>query len=93
MGLVGPDQNLGIAWKAIIGTFAIRRTAGLATALLLVIMFAVGVDQAVADPAGNNGTVKVDGVEFESHPNNEPHVGCVFRVDFYGYDEGDLTRM
>ena len=21
---------------------------------------------------------------------NEPHVGCVFQVDFYGYDEGDL---
>ena len=23
-------------------------------------------------------------------PNNEPHVGCDFQVDFYGYDEGDL---
>ena len=20
----------------------------------------------------------------------EPHVGCVFQVDFYGYDKGDL---
>ena len=28
---------------------------------------------------------------FDDHPNNEPHVGCVFQVDFYGYDEGDLT--
>lgn len=39
-------------------------------------------------PAGNNGTVKIDGVDFDSHPNNEPHVGCVFQVDFYGFDEG-----
>ena len=43
-----------------------------------------------ADPPGNNGTVKIDGVEFDSHPDNEPHVGCVFQVDFYGFDQGDL---
>jgi hypothetical protein len=42
------------------------------------------------NPPGNNGTVKIDGVAFDSHPDNEPHVGCVFEVDFYGYDEGDL---
>ncbi|HET7630317.1 MAG TPA: hypothetical protein VFK03_02995, partial [Candidatus Saccharimonadales bacterium] len=41
------------------------------------------------DPAGNNGTIKVDDVTFDDHPNNEPHVGCSFQVDFYGYDEGD----
>ncbi|HEY3141286.1 MAG TPA: hypothetical protein VGJ86_09155 [Acidimicrobiales bacterium] len=42
------------------------------------------------DPPGNNGTVKIDGVDFDDHPDNEPHVGCIFQVDFYGYDEGDL---
>jgi LPXTG-motif cell wall-anchored protein len=46
--------------------------------------------QASADPPGNNGTVKIDGVEFDSHPDNEPHVGCTFQVDWYGFDEGDL---
>jgi hypothetical protein len=45
---------------------------------------------ALADPPGNNGTVKIDGVDFDTHPNNEPHVGCIFQLDFYGYDEGDL---
>ena len=45
---------------------------------------------ALADPPGNNGTVKIDGVEFDTHPDNQPHVGCIFQVDFYGYDEGDL---
>jgi hypothetical protein len=43
------------------------------------------------DPAGNNGTVKADEVPFDDHPNNEPHVGCVFQIDLYGYDEGDLN--
>jgi LPXTG-motif cell wall-anchored protein len=43
------------------------------------------------NPPGNNGTVKIDGEEFDVHPDNEPHVGCVFQVDFYGFDEGDLN--
>jgi hypothetical protein len=43
------------------------------------------------DPAGNNGTVKIDRLPLDAHPGNEPHVGCSFGVDFYGYDKGDLT--
>ncbi|HXF73483.1 MAG TPA: hypothetical protein VNO79_12860 [Actinomycetota bacterium] len=43
-----------------------------------------------AAPPGNNGTVKVDGVAFDDHPDDEPHVGCTFQIDFYGYDQGDL---
>ncbi|MGH2550245.1 MAG: hypothetical protein ACRDHN_12695, partial [Thermomicrobiales bacterium] len=43
-----------------------------------------------ANPKGNNGTVKVDGGDFDNSPDNEPHVGCVFQIDFYGFDEGDL---
>ncbi|HEX2562818.1 MAG TPA: hypothetical protein VHK25_02825 [Acidimicrobiales bacterium] len=46
--------------------------------------------QASADPPGNNGTVKIDGEEFDTHPDNEPHVGCVFQVDWYGFDKGDF---
>jgi hypothetical protein len=40
--------------------------------------------------SANNGTVKVDGTPFDDLPNNEPHVGCVFQIDFYGYDAGQL---
>ena len=39
-------------------------------------------------PGGNNGTVKVDGLPFENHPGNEPHVGCQFGIDAYGYEAG-----
>jgi len=42
------------------------------------------------NPPGNNGTIKIDDIPFDDHPNNEPHVGCTFQVDFYGFDEGDL---
>jgi len=42
------------------------------------------------DPPGNNGTVKIDGRPFDRHPDNQPHVGCNFQVDFYGFDEGAL---
>jgi hypothetical protein len=33
-------------------------------------------------PPGNNGTVKIDGQPFDNHPDNQPHVGCDFEVDF-----------
>jgi hypothetical protein len=41
-----------------------------------------------ADPQGNNGTVKVAGRNVDTTPDNEPHPGCVFNVEFYGFDEG-----
>ena len=49
-----------------------------------------GLASAGPNPPGNNGTVKLDNTPFDDAPNNQPHVGCSFQVDFYGYDEGDL---
>jgi len=46
-----------------------------------------------ANPPGNNGTIKIDDPPFDPDPDNEPHVGCVFQVDFYGYDKGDLDAQ
>ena len=41
------------------------------------------------DPAGNNGTVKIAPLgEMDSIPNNTPHPGCTFQIEWYGYDEG-----
>jgi hypothetical protein len=45
---------------------------------------------AASNPPGNNGTIKIDQQPFDDAPNNEPHVGCTFQVDFYGFDQGDL---
>jgi hypothetical protein len=41
------------------------------------------------DRPGNQGTIKIDALDFDTHPNNEPHVGCMFQVDFYNYGMGD----
>jgi hypothetical protein len=49
-----------------------------------------GLATAAPNPPGNNGTIKIDDVPFDDAPDNEPHVGCTFQVDFYGYDQGDL---
>ena len=46
------------------------------------------------DPAGNNGTFKVDGPAYDSGMDNEPHVSCEFRLLFFGFDDGqtgDIT--
>jgi hypothetical protein len=41
------------------------------------------------DPAGNNGTVKIAELgELDGIPNNTPHPGCTFQVEWYGFDQG-----
>ena len=41
------------------------------------------------DPAGNNGTVKIASLgELDGIPDNTPHPGCTFQVEWYGFDEG-----
>jgi hypothetical protein len=63
-----------------------------ATAIALIggALLLPGLASAAPNPPGNNGTVKLDARPFDAAPDNEPHVGCTFQVDFYGYDEGDL---
>lgn len=39
---------------------------------------------------GGSGIVKLDRRPFDQAPNNEPHVGCTFQIDFYNYPEGGL---
>jgi hypothetical protein len=69
-----------------------RRLLGPVMVMCLAAMLTLltGLAWAGPNPPGNNGTIKIDDTPFDDHPNNEPHVGCVFQVDFYGYDEGDL---
>lgn len=58
-------------------------------ALLALAALSVGSGISIAaNPPGNNGTVKVDGVIFDNAPDNQPHVGCIFQIDFYGFDQG-----
>ena len=41
------------------------------------------------NPPGNNGTVKIAGPsDAVGHPSNNPHPGCTFYVEWFGYDQG-----
>jgi LPXTG-motif cell wall-anchored protein len=42
-------------------------------------------------PPGNNGTIKVEGEEMDKLHDNDPHVGCDFFLQWYGFDEGTRT--
>jgi len=64
--------------------------AAVTSLVLVAVLGSAGVAPAGPNPPGNNGVVKIDGEAFDDHPDNEPHVGCVFQVDFYGFDAGDL---
>ncbi|MEA2650375.1 MAG: hypothetical protein QOI85_96 [Chloroflexota bacterium] len=69
--------------------FRTRRSAGLfIITLSMLLAVTVAAPVAAKNPPGNNGTVKIDGLEWDNHPDNEPHVGCIFEVDFYGFDDG-----
>jgi hypothetical protein len=61
-----------------------------AVVLTAMVTSLAGLASAAPNPPGNNGTIKIDDTSFDDAPDNEPHVGCSFQVDFYGYDEGDL---
>ena len=61
--------------------------------LAAMVTFLAGLASAGPNPPGNNGTIKLDDTPFDDAPDNEPHVGCVFQVDFYGYDQGDLDAI
>jgi hypothetical protein len=43
---------------------------------------------AVPSNASNTGTVKIDGVLFDNVQDNEPHPGCIFKLQFFGFPEG-----
>lgn len=72
-----------------------RPVRGAALALLASGAFVVGAAlpgsaAPAADPGGNNGVVKIQGADADTiQPDNNPHVGCTFDVEFYNYDEGD----
>jgi len=61
-----------------------------AVVLTAMVTSLAGLASAAPNPPGNNGTIKLDDTPFDDAPDNQPHVGCSFQVDFYGYDEGDL---
>src|SRR5438270_3069484 len=70
-----------------------RRTGhALVAAGLLMLTITVFVPNAGAAAGGNNGTVKIDGnVIGTGGPGNDPHVGCVFDVQWFGFDVGAQT--
>jgi hypothetical protein len=49
------------------------------------------------DPAGNNGTVKIESTDVDSNDNSDishdPHVTCKFQVKFFNFDEGQTATM
>jgi len=66
-----------------------KLTGALALSCLLVAGLA---GTALADPPGDNGTVKIEGVDLVSdQPDNNPHQGCMFTIEFRGFDMGDLN--
>jgi len=67
-----------------------RRSLVTVPVLVGVVLGSLAGPVGAANPPGNNGTIKVDAKPLDDLPDNESHPGCVFEVDFYGFDEGTL---
>ena len=67
-----------------------RSTRILASLAAMALTMAVAAPAWAADPQGNNGTIKVSNRDIDTIPDNEPHQGCTFDVEFFGYDNGAL---
>jgi len=83
-------EKLSRPWRTRAGLLAMSGVLGAVAGLVLAAVFGGAGASSASNPPGNNGTIKIDDMPFDDHPDNEPHVGCVFQVDFYGFDEGDL---
>jgi LPXTG-motif cell wall-anchored protein len=87
-------RNIPLASRRV---FLSLRLAILAAACCLgVAAAASGAAAALAqpnDPPGANGTVKIDGFEFDDEPSNEPHVTCPFDVQFFNFDTGQTGAV
>jgi len=69
---------------------SVLSAGAVATALLPVVLTATAQAAPAGDPPGNNGTVKIaEHGDFDAMPDNDPHVGCTFDVEWYGFDQGD----
>jgi LPXTG-motif cell wall-anchored protein len=42
---------------------------------------------------GNPGTIKINDEDIDRFPANVPHVGCVFRVGFFGFPDGSEASV
>ena len=85
------------------------RVAHIAVVLLGLVLAIVGLSSANAnaDPPGNNGTVKIDGTDLNDGPghtqkpndpfdegtDNDPHIECGIKVDFFNFDQGQTADI
>jgi hypothetical protein len=72
---------------------SIPKTAAASAAVLAGFAMLGTPGAAIASP-GNNGTVKVAPYgDIDAVPNNTPHVGCVFQLEWYGFDAGVTSKV
>ncbi|MCW3813242.1 LPXTG cell wall anchor domain-containing protein [Micromonospora sp. DR5-3] len=45
------------------------------------------------NPPGDNGTVKIDGMPFTDHVDNQPHVTCEFELEFFNFDQNQRANI
>ena len=68
-----------------------RLVAAAAAATLPIVLALCGGTPAVAGQGGNKGSLKVSEVDGAADRSNDPHVGCTFDLQWYGFQRSTAT--
>ena len=60
----------------------LKRLLASVSVLMLLMAFGFASNPGIA---ANPGTVKIDGVPFDLVQDNEPHPGCIFKLQFFEF--------
>jgi len=68
-------------------------STGIAALSLSIVAPAVALADPPQDPPGNNGTIKIQPYGGSGGAGNSPHPGCDFRLQLFGFDEGQTGTI
>jgi len=68
-------------------------STGIAALSLSIVAPAVALADPPQDPPGNNGTIKIEPYGATDGNANHPHPGCDFRLQLFGFDEGQTGTI
>ncbi len=80
--------------KNVEGLHRLYGTTSLLNLILVFFLASLSFVTLANNPPGSNGTIKIQGQDIDSIPDNDPHPGCEFDVEWYNFDEGpNLTSQ
>jgi len=70
-----------------------RIIAIIALVLIVLVFLALAFAKSAGATPNGNGTIKIDRIPWDEIPDNQPHTGCTFQVDFSNFDPLEVANI